>query len=672
MSKKHSVDFLTAKSHFAKKRHPAARVARAVFMTLAGPLILVFLVGLPFWYSGARMVAEAARGKALLEDASVSAEAYDFASAADEAGAARDAFVTARERLDALVPLSFVPKLGLNLAAADDLFASGIAATDAARTVFAIGSDILAAVDETSGVRGPNVPLPDPATLFKDLSTDQKRRILAAFAESAGRIKDASLRINEAVEAIDRIPKEGVAAPFAATVIPLRAKLVTARAALGAVAPFADVLPAVLGYPDEKNYLFFFQNNDELRPSGGFLGVFGALKVKDAGIADLRTDDVYALDGPSERLPRPLPPEPIRKYIGVQKWYLRDANWSPDFPTAAATMEQFYREEAAVASDVKTIPEIDGVAAITPDFAEDVVRLTGPVTVEGKTFDADNLIEKLQYEVEQGFAQEGIPFHERKNIVGGLVTAVAAKLIALPLSRLIDVLEIVDTNLREGHIVLYANDKKLQAAIDERDWGGRMKQITGDYVTYIDANLAALKTDSVMERSLKYTIVPSGAGYEGRVAMTYKNNGTFTWKTTRYRTYARIFVPQGTTLLGVDGAMENDKIKDPARRPGKPDGYDQLGRKAYGAFISIEPGETRTMTFRIGLAPQTVMAIKNGTYHLDFEKQLGTEAVPLTLDFDFGKKLSDAVPAEARKDWGDARYKQATDLRLDRAFDIRF
>lgn len=668
----HRVNFLHGRRHFSRHERPVARHARFAVRSVLIGVALIALVALPFAYAAAMIAVDGSRGKNALADAQSAAERLDFVAARADAATAHDAFLDAHDRLTVLKPFSVLPPARPSLEALDGLLSSGVAASSAAIGVFDVARDVFAAVTDTESVAGTLTPLPDPSTIFKDLSVEEKRRILAAFAASGSRIADADARVSEALTAFDRIPASQLQGSFATTLLPLRAKLATAHEALSAVAPLAAVAPALLGYPDAKRYLFFFENDTELRPTGGFLGVYGAITVKDAAIAEMRTDDIYALDGPSEKSPRPAPPAPIAKYIGVDKWYLRDANWSPDFPTSAAIMEKFYREEAAVAYGGKPLPPTDGVAVITTKFAEDVLRLTGPITADGTTFTADNLVEELQYQVEQGFVREGIAFHARKNIVGTLVSQVAARLMAMPVSRLTDALDVVQRNFKEGHILVSAKDATLAREIAVRDWGGALRPVTGDYVQYVDANLAALKTDQVMERSLRYSIVPAGGSYEGRIAMTYRNKGSFTWKTTRYRTYARAYVPAGSQLIEVLGAMENDKIKDPARRKGKADVTDELGRRAFGAFIAVEPGETRTLEFRFRLAPSVIADIRAGKYGLYVEKQPGTEANGLTLDLDIGKKLKDATPAEDRKDWGDSQYRMTTDLRTDRSFSLTF
>lgn len=118
--------------------------------------------------------------------------------------------------------------------------------------------------------------------------------------------------------------------------------------------------------------------------------------------------------------------------------------------------------------------------------------------------------------------------------------------------------------------------------------------------------------------------------------------------------------------------MENDKLKDPARRPGTVDVTHELGKTVFGAFIAIEPQEQRTLTFKYRLSPQVVAMINSGNYLLDVEKQPGTISHGLTVDLEFDKTLRGAVPSEDRIEFGDSAYRYTTDLRIDRVFQIEF
>lgn len=623
---------------------------------------------------------------------SVSVKVYSYASAGrNELGSAQDLlgnvdidgslvhidsaseqFSLAAKELDKLRPFAGLPYVGPRINDAGRLLGTGTVTVDAVREVLLVVRDIIDVLKESEGLKGALTgSLPELTTAFKDLTPSQKHRILATLSESAPKIRDASDKIDAALLSLDVLAGRSDAKQFGSSLSSLRPKLEKLRDGLKAFLPAAEHLPTLLGYPTERNYLFFLQNNTELRPTGGFLGTFGVLTVVDAEMRTMETHDVYTYDGPSEKTPRPLPPEPIRKYIGIDKWYLRDANWSPDFPTSVETMERFYNDEAAIVLGGK-VPRIDGVIAVTPKLASDILRMTGPVTIDKITFTAENLVDTLEFQVEKGFVASGIPLEQRKRIVAKLAEEIVNRVKTFQLVKLVELLGVVGNDLKEGHISLSMKDPGLQRIVLENDWGGKMKAVAGDYVSVIDANLASLKTDRVMKRTITYSLAPAGQGYEGRLAIRYQNQGGFDWKTTRYRTYTRAYLPAGTVLLGTSGAMENDKLKDPGRHAGKVDTYNELGRTAFGAFISIEPGEIKTLEFRFLLAPGVVTMLNNGMYQLDVEKQAGTLAHGLTLDLDFGKNVRTASPSEDQKEWGDRRYRSSADLRTDRHFNIGF
>ena len=150
--------------------------------------------------------------------------------------------------------------------------------------------------------------------------------------------------------------------------------------------------------------------------------------------------------------------------------------------------------------------------------------------------------------------------------------------------------------------------------------------------------------------------------------MHYTNNGTFTYRTTRYRTYARIYVPQGSTLIRVDGSLKNDRTKNPSLAPGVPDVGVEEGKTWFGAFTSIEPGESRTMTFAYTLPANVSRQISEGAYSLVVQKQLGTQSFPLSLTIDLPRQVISAEPGEEVAEFGDSRYRLQTNLRVDRGF----
>jgi hypothetical protein len=632
-----------------------------------GFLFLLGVAGLPFFWSGHSLLTHVQSGRADLLAAENYASQMMIGDALHRLELAEKEFTAAQRDLGRLRLLTFIPYVAERVQAAEGLLDGGVLAVSAVRDALQAVSEVLTLAAEGEELVGSvfkTVSVSDIS--FRELSTERKRSMLAALYRAAPRLSLAVSRIDEALVALGEIPVEVLDADLIKAVDAAKIKLRSVQSTLSTLTIIAEHLPKFLGHPEQQNYLMFFENNTELRPTGGFLGVYGLLQVKDAEIVSIKTDDIYSLDGPSESTPRPAPPEPIARYINIDKWYLRDANWSPNFPTSAEIMEQFYYEEARVVG-LEQQP-INGIIVITPQIAADLLRLVEPITIGDKTFTADNLVDELEFAVEVSFREEGIPFFARKNIVGELVNEMLRRLTAQPLSNLISVVQILEKNLSESHVLLWMKDPSLQKFIQQMDWGGRLRDVDVDYLTVIDANLASFKSDSVIERNLQYTLTPVEDGLEAALTITYAHHGKFDWKTTRYRTYTRVYVPEGSELIGVDGAMMNDKLKDPARRLGKVDVYSEFGRTVFGAFISIEPGEKRALTFRYRLAPSVAKAIAAGKYQLDFEKQPGTTAHGLTLELNFGKNLTMARPAEDPREFGDSIYKYSTDLRLDREF----
>ena len=666
-----ATNFLKSKSAWQAQPNPYKSAFRLFLpLVIGGGIVIGIIATLSVMLSGG-VIGHALLGKDAITNAEKAVDRGDFVQAREQVSIAGQQFLDAQKTLSWLKFFRGVPYVGTRIVVADQFFTTGVATADALSELLDVGSSMYSALQFTAGATDISQNTPSASTLFRELTVEQKKQILVMLALRAPMILDAQKKITVALRSFDAAIANPAMNDFRSRLEPWRQKLVIAQDSLNAVLSLTTYGPALLGFGTQKNYLLFFQNNTELRPSGGFLGVYGTVTVSNGDMQNLETSDVYALDGPSEKFPRPSAPSPIKKYIGVSKWYLRDANWSPDFPTSAQTMEKLYREEYALAKGTPS-PQIDGIIGVTPTVLQDLLTLTGPITIDTSTFTAKNVVDELEFQVEKGFSASGVPYVQRKDIVKKLFQALIDRLSALSLTQLQSVVELAKKNLIEGQIVFSFTDPTLQQYVLANDWGGQMRSVRDDYLSVIDANLASLKSDPVIQRSVNYQIKPVGSGYEGIVRLQYRNTGTFTWKTTRYRTYTRIYVPAGSTFLDASGAMENDKLKDPSRRQGHGDSGNELGRTVFGAFVSIEPGETKTLQFHFQLAQSIVQKICDGSYMLDVEKQLGTSANGLTVDLDFGKKLTGAAPPEKTSEFGDTHYRFMTDLRTDRTFTVSF
>jgi len=577
----------------------------------------------------------------------------NFAASADEFQIAQNNFIEAENELAKLKFLKLIPVIDRQVLAVENLLSASINLTDGMKKVALLGKEISFTVDIRT-------------LTFLQLSPEERRELLKKMSEAEPLFREVKGDIDKAIIAINEIPEVGLFSPLKKIIDPLKEKLPIVKDLLDKSLPMLKVLPQVVGYPEEKTYLFLIQNNSELRPTGGFIGTYGILKLKDGEITYFRTDNIYNLDGPAEKFLKVELPWQLQKYLSIKYWFLRDSNWSPDFPTSAEKAIWFYREERGREQN------IDGVIAVTPEFIKWLLELTGPIKIEDIEFTSENLVEALENRVGKEYYRLGIKEKERKEIIGKLAEEIRQKLFSLSISQWPKIIDIVDRALKEKQVLIYAKDRELEKLILERNWGGAIRESLDDYLMVIDTNVSALKTDQAVERKIRYQIKTEGDDLHAKIFITYLHQGRFTWKITRLRTYTRVYVPEGSQLIGGEGMLENDKLIEPSGKPGQIEVSKELNKTYFGAFISIEPGEQRTLSFEYKLPRRIKEQVERGDYSLIFQKQPGTLGHSLTLDLEFDKNIKSAQPAEEKKEWGDRIYRLNTDLKTDREIRVRF
>ncbi|MFA7653514.1 MAG: DUF4012 domain-containing protein [Candidatus Magasanikbacteria bacterium] len=422
-----------------------------------------------------------------------------------------------------------------------------------------------------------------------------------------------------------------------------------------------NIFQDLLGFQSPRYYLLLFLNNTELRPGGGFIGSYGVIKVDKARPEIIKTEGTEILDYSQSNVDLPLPPVPIASYLKTEKWYFRDSNWSPDFALSSAVSLDLYRKEKGVAAD-----DIYGVIGFTPTVISKILQMTGPIKIDGIEFNSDNLVEKLEYEVEYGYKDKGIERSNRKDLLGSVAQALISKMkfdIILNWSKYYALWEQM---IAEKQVMVYSSLPEVQTILSRQGWSGETRASSGDYLLWVDANLGALKTDLAVDKQIFYSISSTVSGLVAEAKMAYDHNGKFDWRTSRYRSYARLYVPFGSKLISAKGAMKTDRSLE----VGPVDQGIENGRQWFGAFISIEPGKTGELSFKYYLPEPLNEQFKTGKYNLLVQKQLGSLAVKLTLGLDFGKKVIVASPAEPTAKFGDNRYDLTKDLIVDREFSV--
>ncbi|MBU4360238.1 DUF4012 domain-containing protein [Patescibacteria group bacterium] len=511
----------------------------------------------------------------------------------------------------------------------------------------------------------------DPQNKNLILTPVERKEILEKFAKKRPELNGAKAQIDLALIALNSTPTNKLNPQLAKYIIELRVKMVLLRDFLNKAVGLSENLPELLGLNSTKTYLFLLQNNNELRPTGGFIGTVGIMKIKNGEIIDFETDNVYDYDKFAIDKLKIQPPAAINKYTGVKYWYLRDSNWLPDFIESSKKIEEFYHQEANLSSGQLANNNIDGIIAITPKIIEEFLAIVGAVDIDSFVFNKDNFVERLQYLVEVGYEEQNVDYSQRKNIIGRLGQKLIARAENINLNGWVELSKSLFNNLNQKHILINIKNPIVQNNLISQNWTGHIDQTREDYLFVVDANLAALKSNSCVTRQINYSFVPDieTKKIKARSDITYKNNCNFTWKSTRYRTYTRIYVPLGSEWIKTIGSMDNDR----SSVAGKTDISEESNKTVFGAFIAIEPDKSGTLSFEYYLPDYLSEKISNGQeYNLSIQKQAGTFADKLNINLTFPYEITFAAPGEAQDKWKDKKYQLSSDLLIDRNVRIGF
>ena len=292
----------------------------------------------------------------------------------------------------------------------------------------------------------------------------------------------------------------------------------------------ARVLPDLFGASGTKSYLILAQNSDELRATGGFISAVGLLTLKDGQVSDITFEDSYAVDDFSHSYPD-SPPEVLR-YMGIDQWVFRDANWSPDFPTSAQKALELYR----ISRDV----DADGVLALDQYAVQGVVAALGTLEVPDwpEPVTGDNVISLIRSAWAPEDAEGTAAFDrewwgQRKSFIGDLIGAMRDKLEAKPDDvNWFSLGQAVLQSLDERHLQIWLADERNEAAnlLSERGWDGALSDTASDYLLVADTNLGFNKVNAIVQEELDYRVLfNTGGAAQATLTIKHANpsNGGF-------------------------------------------------------------------------------------------------------------------------------------------------
>jgi len=407
-------------------------------------------------------------------------------------------------------------------------------------------------------------------------NSDSQPALTDIFLNLRDGAKNANEELKNAQDNLNKVNPSDLPEEIRANIFDLKEKLPVVIASLEGFLDNSQIILDILGYNGTRKFLFLFQNNQEIRATGGFIGSYGILDISNGRVKKLFVDDIYNPDGQLKA--KIIPPEPIQKMSAA--WTMHDANWFPDFPASAEKVSWFYEKTGG--------PTVDGVIAVTPNLIQNLLEVTGPIEMPeyDTTVDRGNFIEKTQYEVEIDYDKE---LNRPKKFIADLTPKIFDRVFGMrDMSQMIKVLNIFNTSLKEKHLLIYSKNYTLQKLISGQGWSGEVQNASKDYLSVINTNVNGYKTDGVIDEEIDHeSEIQENGSIIDTVTITRKHNGgnkEYDWWNKVNSDYMRVYVPEGSKLLEADG-QTREFISPPLD-------YDSLGFKKDPQVKSQEEGTT--------------------------------------------------------------------------------
>ncbi len=565
-------------------------------------------------------------GSAALRTASASAATRDFDAASAAFTDAAAMFAAANDEFHDLNPvltavIEHAPYIAPRVTSARHLMVAAQHLATAGSTFSAIAG-----------------PLPSNGEGFSEAAT-----LLGNIERNRDRFQVVLAEIDRSVDELSDVRASVLPPPYREQVTQLQATLPALKSSVRSLDDGLAVAAELLGVGGAREELFLFQNANELRPTGGFMGSFALIRL-DGGSFKILDAPHRGTLGVDDYLPSTIRP-PLPLQVITPSWYFRDANWYPDFPTTAQQVVRFYRQARGFTPD--------GVLAVTNTFLERLLSLTGPVEVpgyDGVTVDAEHFSEVAQ---EQSQLKFDLRVNDPKRFIVDLIPVIAQRLGALDLGQYPALLATLVESIASGDLQFWSADPGTQTRIASLGWSGALPQPPGDFLELVDTNVGGGKTDAVIDEAIRQQLtVHDDGSVVATVEVTRTHHGTLgdPFTSDRNRTYHRLYTPLGSKLIAAtgftvmppdvfrtipDGSRDDPYFRSIEGRVSVDEETgtrinDEFGKTVFGNWTELDPGQTATWTLSYLLPFRVEDGLER--YDLTIGKQAGANRRTFTVD----------------------------------------
>lgn len=611
-----------------------------------GILALIFIVIGLMLLPLRGVIAKARDVAAIAKQTGISLKNQDLADAKDGLGKTRVAFTDLASEYNKIMPLQSVPFLGAYVSDGSHAIKAGFAALDAS-------DKAIEAIEPNADLLG----FKKGGKFVQGTADERIQTAVKTMTALTPKINDMAKSIDIMRTELDNVDPGRYPDHIGNTSI--RPRIASMKTTIEDAAnlfvnaqPLLTNLPSLLGQPVSKRYLVIFQNDKELRSTGGFITAYAQFRFDQGKIVLERSDDIYSLDnGMTKKFPAPR--EILTFHKDVFNMYLRDSNLSPDFKTSMQNFESLYKYSSGS-------EKIDGIISLDTHVLIETLKILGPENIGGRVYSAD--VDKrcdcprAIYELED-YSSRPVNYVRtaRKDEVGVLMQNLLHKSLGVsPGQYWGKLFQMMIAEIQQKHILAYFHDSPTQLGAESFNMGGRIMTATEtaslfkykegqgwDYLSVINSNMAGAKSNMfVSQKYTKDITVNADGTVTTKLIVEYKNpypgsdcnleRGGLCLNAP-LRNWVRVYTPPGSKLVSSKGT-QNPKDASAATMTS----YTDLGKTVFEGFLIVNP----LGSARLELSYTSPVKSTDGKYHLLIQKQPGTQGDQFILKENGSEKKS--------------------------------
>ena len=373
-------------------------------------------------------------------------------------------------------------------------------------------------------------------------------------------------------------------------------ELATIKEKLDLVSKGIKILPEMLGLDGkERDYMVLFQNEMELRATGGFIGSYAIMSFQNGHLLDFKVNDVYEADGQLKG--HVEPPIEIKNYLGEATWYMRDANWNPDFTNTSADIQWFLNEEIS--------KKVDGVIGINLAVAKSIVGVIGEINVPDfkEKITKDNLYEQAEYYSESKFFPGST---QKASFLGTLGNQLFEEIKDLKTQQQFNLVSSIVDLLQENEIQLAFNNDEIAKMTADLSWNGTMYQgkclkenCFSDYLFIVDSNFGVNKANYFLTRNVEQAVDISDTSVERTLKINYENTAkSTTFPGGDYKNYLRVYLPIDVNLSQISLIDNNNSTLNKTYSNDEIRIKEINGKKEVGFLVTVPISSKKTVEIK--------------------------------------------------------------------------